>query len=60
MKINNIEEIKYNLWWKEQNLILAKFCIKKYQETKEEIFLEYYKIFNDWSILINQQYLTNI
>lgn len=57
MTLKNSEEQQYNLWWREYNLKLTKWCLERYQGTQDQMYLDWGKIFGEWSRKIKNDYL---
>ena len=51
------DQQKDNLWWREYNLQLTKWCLEKYKETQNEEYYNWAKVFGEWSKLIKEKYL---
>lgn len=54
--LKNSRTQSFNLWWREQNLQLTKWCLLKYKETKDEYYYKQAEIFGEWSKLIKEKY----
>jgi len=48
------------LEWRELNLKLTKLCLEKYKLTGDEDYLEWTKIFGEWSRKIKNNYLDKL
>ena len=55
--LNNADKLKDSLQWREQNLILTKWCLEKYRETKAEEYYKWAKVFGETSKMIKDKYL---
>ena len=55
--IQNSNERANTLEWREQNLKLTKWCLEKYQTTNDKEWLDWAKVFGEWSAKIKKNYL---
>jgi ribosome biogenesis protein Tsr3 len=58
--IKNSSELQSNITWREDMLKLTKHCLEKYKETGQQFYLDYAKIFGEWSSKIKKNWIDTL